>query len=79
MAMADSFARLKPGDEARVLGYQDPETAYARHLLSLGLTPGTRLRIVRRAPLGDPLEIHFRGCRLVLRPAETEGLLLEKL
>lgn len=77
--MAESLARLNPGDEARVLGYDDPDTPYARHLLSLGLVPGTCMRVVRRAPLGDPVEIHFRGSRLVLRPSEAEGLRLEKL
>ena len=76
--MVASIAQLSPGDEARVVGYDDPSTPYARHLLSLGLVPGTRLTLVRRAPLGDPVEIHFRGSRVVLRPDEAGGLLLER-
>jgi Fe2+ transport system protein FeoA len=77
--VADSIAVLSPGDEARVLGYEDPTTPYARHLLSLGLVPGTALKLVRRAPLGDPVEIHFRGSRVVLRPNEAMGLRLERI
>jgi len=77
--VAASIADLAPGDEARVVGYDDPATAYARHLLSLGLVPGTRLTLVRRAPLGYPVEVHFRGSRIVLRPDEATGLLLERL
>jgi Fe2+ transport system protein FeoA len=77
--VADSIAVLSPGDEARVLGYEDPTTPYARHLLSLGLVPGTSLKLVRRAPLGDPVEIHFRGSRVVLRPSEAMGLRLERI
>jgi ferrous iron transport protein A len=70
---------LSPGDEARVVGYDDPTTPYARQLLSLGLVPGTPIKLVRRAPLGYPVEIHFRGSRIVLRPDEASGLLLERI
>lgn len=40
-------------------------------LLEMGLTPGTVVRIVGRAPLGDPLELDVRGYRLSLRHAEA--------
>ncbi len=43
-------------------------------LLDLGFVPGTRLRVVRRAPLGDPVEIEIRGTRLCLRAAQLRGL-----
>jgi ferrous iron transport protein A len=73
------LADLAKGDYARVLGFDDPATPYARQLLSLGLIPGTRIRVARFAPLGDPIEIQFRGACLVLRPSEARGLVLEKL
>jgi Fe2+ transport system protein FeoA len=69
---------LSRGDRARVVGYADPEGAYARHLTSLGLVPGTELRVVRYAPLGDPVEIEFRGAHVVLRPKEAFVLELER-
>jgi ferrous iron transport protein A len=74
-----SLSELRRGDEARVVGFDNPADPYARQLLSLGLIPGTRLRVKRFAPLGDPIEIQFRGACLVLRPAEASGLQLEKL
>ena len=46
---------------------------------SLGLVPGTELRVVRYAPLGDPIEIEFRGAHLVLRPKEAFVLELERV
>jgi len=70
---------LKKGDRARVVGFDDATVPYARHLLSLGLIPGTRVTVARFAPLGDPIEIQFRGACLVLRPSEARGLQLEKL
>lgn len=77
--MAALLATLKPGDRAKVIGYSDPNAPYARQLLSLGLIPGTEIRVMRRAPLGDPLEIEFRGTRLAIRPGEAELLELTVL
>ena len=43
----------------------------------LGFTPGTELRVVRRAPFGDPVEIEIRGYRLCLRLEQLDGLVVE--
>ncbi len=67
---------LNPGDSACVVGYSD-DSPYAQRLLRLGLIPGTRFAVKRRAPLGDPIEIAFRGFSLSLRPTEARCLLLE--
>jgi len=45
-----------------------------RRLGDLGFVPGTELRIVRRAPFGDPIELEIRGYRLCLRAAQVAGL-----
>lgn len=36
-------------------------------LLHLGFVPGTRVRLVRTAPLGDPIEVDIAGARLAIR------------
>src|SRR5687768_9699519 len=41
-------------------------------LMEMGLVPGTELRVVGLAPLGDPLELELRGYRLSLRRSEAE-------
>ncbi len=43
-----------------------------RRLLELGLVPGVPVKLLRRAPLGDPLVIQVRGYDLSLRRAEAE-------
>jgi ferrous iron transport protein B len=40
-------------------------------LLEMGLTPGTPVKVTRRAPGGDPLEIRIRGTRLCIRHADA--------
>jgi len=69
--------QLEKNAMARVLGYDPADSAYALRLQTLGLIPGTPLKLVRFAPLGDPAEIHCRGTRLTLRPSEADCLLLE--
>lgn len=70
------IADLKVGEVARVAGYHDA-SAYSERLIQLGLIPGTVIRLERVAPLGDPVEIRFRGYSLVLRPSEARCLRLE--
>ena len=43
-------------------------------LLDLGFTPGTAIRGLRRAPLGDPSLYELRGMRLCLRRAEAHWI-----
>lgn len=52
---------------ADVLG----DDGVALRLLEMGLTPGVMVRLVGRAPLGDPLELELRGYRLSIRRAEA--------
>ena len=40
-------------------------------LADLGFCPGTRVRVVRRAPLGDPVLYELRGYRIALRRSEA--------
>jgi Fe2+ transport system protein FeoA len=70
---------LKKGDRVRVVGYHQKSDNYAQRLRSLGLIPGTQALVKRFAPLGDPIELHFRGSRLTLRPAEAQCLILERI
>ena len=48
-------------------------------LREMGLLVGTRITLVRTAPLGDPLEFKLRGYHLSLRKSEAEHILVEPL
>lgn len=73
------FSNLKPGDSARIVRYDDSDPAYRQKLMSLGLTPGVEIQVIRRAPMGDPIEVRLRGFSLGLRQQEANCLLVEKL
>lgn len=72
-----TFAELKRGMRARVLSLDEMEPDDARRLREMGLTPGTLFEVVKVAPLGDPIEISFRGTMLCLRKAESRGIQIE--
>lgn len=65
-----TLADLRPGQRA-VIEWVDPACRIGRRLLDLGLVPGTALSVLRRAPLGDPVEYELRGYRLCLRRSEA--------
>jgi Fe2+ transport system protein FeoA len=50
------------------------EGSFRRRLLELGLVPGTRVELVRVAPLGDPIELLVRGASLSIRKAEASAI-----
>ena len=70
------FATLRRGDHARIISIASTSDTVQR-IQEMGLTVGTTFRVVKIAPLGDPVEIDVRGYRLCLRKAETEGIEVE--
>lgn len=50
-----------------------------RRLLDMGLTPHTKITVVKAAPLGDPIELSLRDYSLTLRLEEAKKLTVEPL
>ena len=44
---------------------------HVQRLLDMGLTKGVTIRVIKAAPLGDPIEISVRGYELSLRKRES--------
>ena len=64
---------LEIGREA-VISRVGGEGSTRTHFLGMGLTPGTTLKVVKRAPMGDPIEIQVRGYALTLRKADAADI-----
>lgn len=43
----------------------------------MGITPGAEIYLRKKAPFGDPLEIHVRGYELTLRKTEAQFIVCE--
>ena len=70
------LSELAVGDSAIVREYPKTGSAFVR-LREMGLLTGTRITLIRTAPMGDPLEIKVRGYNLTLRKSEAEHVLVE--
>ncbi len=64
------LADLEPG-AAGMIEEVDASGPEGQRLLDLGFLPRTWIRMVRRAPLGDPIEFELRGYRMCLRRSEA--------
>jgi Fe2+ transport system protein FeoA len=62
--------------ESAVIASVDAAAAIAGRLLDLGFVPGTRVRVIRVAPLGDPTVYELRGYRICLRRSEAVHVLV---
>jgi ferrous iron transport protein A len=71
------LSELKVGDKAEVTAVK-AESAVRRRIMDLGLIKGTRFKVLRVAPLGDPMEIVFKGLYLAMRKNEADGVMVRK-
>jgi Fe2+ transport system protein FeoA len=69
---------LSPGDGGTITGLTGLPAMTRQRLLEMGITRGVHVRFVRRAPLGDPIEIHLKGYRLMLRGTEARCIMIQK-
>ena len=74
--MSSSLAEIPLGRTARVMRV-DGTRAFRRRLLEMGLVPGTEIKIVAVAPLGDPLQIEVRGGQWSIRRNEAAQIAVE--
>ena len=65
--------RLPSGASGRITRVEGTD-ALTRRMLELGLVPGTRIDVLRRAPLGDPIELRLRNVHLSIRRSEAAAI-----
>lgn len=70
---------LEDGDRVRLVGFAEGDRAYRQKLLQMGLRKGVVITLLRKAPLGDPVEVDCEGILLTLRRGESDIVEVEKL
>lgn len=66
-----TIENLKVGESAVVSAVRGEGTSLRRRLLDMGITPNTKVTMVRSAPLGDPIELNVRGYSLTIRRSDA--------
>jgi ferrous iron transport protein A len=71
-----NLAKLKPGDRGIItsIGSIGP---LKRRLMDMGVLVGEEVRVLKMAPLGDPIEVKIKSYNLSLRKKEAEGIGVE--
>ena len=71
-----TLREIKIGGTARVVKVHG-EGAVRRRIMDMGITRGVEIKVIKVAPLGDPLEITVRGYELSLRKADAAMIEVE--
>lgn len=73
-----NLAQLKPGESGKItaLGAIGP---LKRRLMDMGVLIGETVKVVKVAPLGDPIEITVKSYQLSLRKQEAEAISVEAI
>ena len=69
---------MKPGSEGTIkrLSIRDK---LGQRLMDMGVYPGLRLKVIRNAPLEDPMELELDGYFVSLRHDEARFVEVEQL
>jgi ferrous iron transport protein A len=62
-----NLSELKEGQSAEIKALNGLSGDVRKRLMVMGLLPNTVVKVIRRAPLGDPLQVEVRGVSLALR------------
>ena len=74
--MLKTLDQFKIG-ETGLIKKVEGEGRLRRRLFDMGVTPGAKVYLRKKAPLGDPLEVTIRGYELSLRLSEAKLVVLE--
>ena len=74
-----TMADLVPGDRVRLVSFGETDMYYRQKLLSMGVTRGVELLVVRVAPFGCPVQVEVRGTSLTFRKEEASALCWERI
>ena len=73
-----TLREVKEGRSARVLTVGG-SGALRQHFLDMGIIPGTDIKVVKYAPMGDPVEICLHGYELTLRLDDADKIEVESI
>ena len=71
-----NLSDLEPGDKSKVT-HVGGSGGERRRMMDMGIVRGSRIEVVRKAPMGDPVEFLLRGYNLTLRKEEAEVVRVE--
>ncbi|EMK6855108.1 ferrous iron transport protein A [Vibrio cholerae] len=61
------LSQMQAGERGIILALDGLSDAVRKKLMVMGVLPNTEVVLIRRAPMGDPLQVEVRGVSIALR------------
>ncbi|CAK4067125.1 FeoA family protein [Vibrio sp. MarTm2] len=72
-----TLSELQQGQKAIITGFNELSIDVRKKLMVMGLLPQTSVTLIRRAPMGDPLQVEVRGVSLAVRENIASAISVE--
>ena len=71
------LSTLQQGQEATIIGFNGLSNDVRKKLMVMGLLPNTPIKLIRFAPMGDPIQVEVRGVSIAVRANMAASILVE--
>ncbi|WP_153447437.1 FeoA family protein [Vibrio algicola] len=71
------LSELKSGQSARIVDLSELTPDIRKKLMIMGMLPNTQVKLIRKAPMGDPLQVEVRGVSLAIRGKIASDIAIE--
>ena len=71
------LSELKPGEEGIISGILGGDPMTIKRIIEMGMVKGEKVKVIRNAPLKDPIEFEVKGYKLSLKRNEAKTILVE--
>ncbi|TQP66752.1 FeoA family protein [Vibrio cholerae] len=72
------LSQMQAGERGIILALDGLSDTVRKKLMVMGLLPNTEVVLIRRAPMGDPLQVEVRGVSIALRENIAENIDVER-
>ena len=73
------LSEINPGDTVTIRLLDGLSSDIRKKLMVMGLLPNTEVKVIRRAPMGDPLQVEVRGVSVALRETIAQKIDVERV
>jgi Fe2+ transport system protein FeoA len=77
LLMVKKLSELEPGYTGVVVKIAG-DASTRRRIMDMGVVRKSTIKVIRRAPLGDPVEFEIKDYNLTLRKRDAENVLVEQ-
>ncbi|NOH81933.1 ferrous iron transport protein A [Vibrio sp. RE86] len=71
------LSQLQQGQQATITGFTELSNDVRKKLMVMGILPNTPVTLIRKAPMGDPLQVEVRGVSLAVRTNIADAVTVE--